>query len=171
MKKIKITIIAVAAVAMVFFGAHDVLARGGGGGHMGGGGGGGWHGGGGGGGEHGGGGGGHGQGGHRHNNNNNYYYGGGGWGYGFDDEAVVNVDLDTDSRPSTVVVEQPTTEVVQQPVPTADAPVGAQVTMLPSGAEGRIIGGAQFYISGNTWYKPYFGASGVYYEVVSPPNT
>jgi hypothetical protein len=82
---------------------------------------------------------------------------------------VVNVDLDTEPQPSTVIVEQPAAAESQQPAPDVAA-IGAQVAALPPGAEGRIIGGAQFYVSGNTWYKPYFGASGVYYEVVSPPN-
>ena len=169
MKQIKLIMIVIAATSLILLGFNNVYARGGGG-HGGGGGrgGGGWSGG------HGGEGG-HGQYNHdhpdHHYNNNNYYYGyGGGWGYGVDDDAIIGLDVDTtETQPSTVIVEQSPADTVQQSAPVA-APIGAQVTMLPPESQGRIVNGTQFYKSGDTWYKPYFGASDVYYEVVSPPG-
>jgi hypothetical protein len=72
------------------------------------------------------------------------------------------------SQPSTVIVEQPSTTVIQQPVPAAPA-YGTLVTILPPGSESRNVNGIMAYQCGSTWYRPYFGANGVYYEVVSPP--
>lgn len=187
MKILKITSILLVAVIMAFYGAHDVMARGGGGhaggGHMGGGG---WHGGG----EHHGGDhgdrGDHGQ--HRHDNNNNSHnttnnvnvqgYGDGGWyGYGAADGALAGLAVGTAlgavaasaNEPSTIVVEQPsTTTIVQQAAPVF--PVGTQVTALPGACQGQNVNGSLLYNCGGTWYKPYFGPSGVYYQVVPAPS-
>lgn len=74
------------------------------------------------------------------------------------------------SRPATVVVQQPA--VVVQPAPymvQGDMPLGTQIAALPVGARSMVVNGANFYQFGNTWYKPYFGSSGVYYEVVPAP--
>jgi len=62
------------------------------------------------------------------------------------------------SRPTTVVVPPPA-------APSPPAAVGTVVTTLPSGcvaADGR-------YQCGSVWYQPYFGGSGVYYQVIPPP--
>ena len=40
---------------------------------------------------------------------------------------------------------------------------------LPSGAAPDTIGGTTYYVSSGTWFKPYFGANGVYYRVVPAP--
>lgn len=66
---------------------------------------------------------------------------------------------------------QPTTVVVQQPtyVTQGNVPLGTQVAALPPGARSMAVNGVTFYQSGPTWYKPYFGSSGVYYEVVPAP--
>ena len=32
-----------------------------------------------------------------------------------------------------------------------------------------VVNGVHYYQSGPTWYKPYYGSSGVYYEVVPAP--
>ena len=45
----------------------------------------------------------------------------------------------------------------------------ALAVALPPGARGMTVNGAQYYQSGPNWYKPYFGSSGVYYEVVPTP--
>jgi len=71
------------------------------------------------------------------------------------------------SQPSTVVVEQPTT-VVQQVVPAA-LPVGAQVTTLPGVCSAVNVNNVMAYQCGTSWYRPFFGANGVYYQVVPPP--
>jgi len=74
------------------------------------------------------------------------------------------------SRPATVVVQQPT-YVAPQPVYVAQGyvPIGTQFAVLPSGAQSMIVNGVNYYQRGPTWYKPYFGSSGVYYEVVPAP--
>ena len=130
--------------------------------------------------------------------NNNVYGAVGyddGWGYGASDDAMGGLSSDTyiddSTESSTVVIQQPTasandamagldsgqaidnsakasTVVIQQPAAPI-VPIGAQVTMLPPGSQGRSVSGAQLYQCGSVWYKPYFGASGVYYEVVPQP--
>ncbi len=110
------------------------------------------------------------------NNNNNYYVNGGGWdggwGYGAADDALAGVAMGTmigaaTAQPSTVIVEQPTT-VVQQVVPGAP-PVGTQVTTLPGVCTAQNVSGTMAYQCGAVWYRPFFGANGVYYQVVPPP--
>jgi hypothetical protein len=59
--------------------------------------------------------------------------------------------------PTTVVVTPP-------PPPPAPTAVGSVITTLPSGC--APTGGR--YQCGSTWYQPYFGANGVYYQVVAP---
>jgi hypothetical protein len=71
------------------------------------------------------------------------------------------------AQPSTIVVEQPTT-VVQQGVPGV-LPVGTQVTALPGVCTAENVNGIMAYQCGAAWYRPFFGANGVYYQVVSPP--
>ena len=181
MKYIKLMAIVLIVAMIMLPGFESAFARGGGGGgHGGGGHGGGGHGGGGhgGGGWHGGGRGGHGHGhGGWNGYNGNVYVGGGyddGWGWGAADDAVagmaVGAAIDDADQPSTVIVEQPPVVVVQQPTGSISS-IGAQVTMLPPGSQGRSVGGTQLYQCGDAWYKPYFGANGVYYEVVPPPST
>ena len=72
--------------------------------------------------------------------------------------------------PTTVVVAQPA-YVAPQPVYVAqgNVPIGTQYAALPSGAQSMVVNGVNYYQSGPTWYKPYFGSSGVYYEVVPAP--
>jgi len=74
------------------------------------------------------------------------------------------------SRPATVVVQQPAV-VVQPPayVVQGGMPLGTQLAALPGGARSMVVNGVNYYQAGSTWYKPYFGSSGVYYEVVPAP--
>jgi hypothetical protein len=105
----------------------------------------------------------------------NVYGGGGwdgGWGWGAADDALAGMAVGAAigaaaSQPSTVIVEQPTT-VIQQPAPASPA-YGSVVTTLPSGCVSQNVKGIMAYQCGPTWYRPFFGSSGVYYEVVSPP--
>ncbi|MDM0011667.1 hypothetical protein QTH87_04355 [Variovorax sp. J22P168] len=75
------------------------------------------------------------------------------------------------SRPATVVVQQPA--VIVQPPPAyvvqGSMPIGTQIAALPGGARSMVVNGVNYYQAGPTWYKPYFGSSGVYYEVVPAP--
>ena len=73
-------------------------------------------------------------------------------------------------RPPTVVVQQPAV-VVQPPAYVAPGgmPLGTQLAALPGGARSMVVNGVNYYQAGPTWYKPYFGSSGVYYEVVPAP--
>lgn len=75
------------------------------------------------------------------------------------------------NRPATVVVQQPAVVVAPPPVyvPQASLPLGTQVAALPGGARSMVVNGVHLYQVGPTWYKPYFGSSGVYYEVVPAP--
>ena len=55
----------------------------------------------------------------------------------------------------------------------ASAPVayamGVNYAGLPPGASPANVAGVTYYISGNTWFKPMYGANGVYYRVVPTP--
>jgi hypothetical protein len=72
---------------------------------------------------------------------------------------------------TTVVVAQPAAVVVSQPayVVAGNVPLGSQVAALPSGTQSMVVNGVTYYQYGPTWYKPYFGSSGVYYQVVQAP--
>ena len=47
--------------------------------------------------------------------------------------------------------------------------VGANYAALPAGAMTINKGGTTYYLSGNTWFQPAYGANGVYYRVVTTP--
>lgn len=49
------------------------------------------------------------------------------------------------------------------------AAVGSIYYSLPPGAQSANINGTQYYVLGSTYYRPYFGNNGVYYEVVANP--
>lgn len=75
------------------------------------------------------------------------------------------------ARPTTVVVQPAPTVYVQQPSYYVDGsvPIGSQFAVLPPGATSMVVNGVNYYQSGPNWYKPYFGSSGVYYQVVLAP--
>ena len=120
----------------------------------------------------------------RHNNNNNNNNnsgnnvnvygnnGGWGWGWGAADGAIaglaVGAAIGEADQPSTIIVEQPPATAVQQSAPGSTA-YGTQVTVLPPGSVSRNVNGTMAYECGSVWYRPYFGSSGVYYEIVPPP--
>ena len=98
-----------------------------------------------------------------------------GWWYGGADDALAGMAVGTmvgaaaannnNSGSTTVVVENPPQTQYQQQVQ-----VGNQSAMLPSGSQARSVNGAVYYQNGDTWYRPYFGTNGVYYEVVPAPG-
>ena len=49
------------------------------------------------------------------------------------------------------------------------APVGSIYYSLPYGSQSATINGVQYYVLGATYYRPYFGNNGVYYQVVANP--
>ena len=101
------------------------------------------------------------------------YHGGGCYGCGAAGLAIgamAGAAIVNASRPSTVYVQQPAV-VVQQPatVVSGNYPIGTQFATLPAGARSMVVNGGNYYQDGSVWYKPYFGSSGVYYEVVPAP--
>ncbi len=48
-------------------------------------------------------------------------------------------------------------------------PLGADFSTLPAGATYVDRGGVTYYQAGNAWFRPSFGANGVYYSVVAAP--
>lgn len=84
---------------------------------------------------------------------------------------AVGATIATAARPATVVVQQPAAIVVQQPayVVHPSLPIGTQMANVPGGARDMVVNGTHYYQAGPNWYKPYFGSSGVYYEVVPAP--
>ena len=47
--------------------------------------------------------------------------------------------------------------------------MGMSYAALPAGAISIPKSGTSYYLSGNTWFKPAFGANGVFYTVVPTP--
>jgi hypothetical protein len=47
--------------------------------------------------------------------------------------------------------------------------MGASYAALPAGAMAVNKNGQTYYLSGNTWFQPAFGANGVHYTVVAAP--
>ncbi|RZL88100.1 MAG: hypothetical protein EOP82_24110 [Variovorax sp.] len=84
---------------------------------------------------------------------------------------AVGAAIATTARPATVIVQQPAAIVVPRPayVVQPALPMGTQVAHMPDGAREMVVNGTRYYQAGPTWYKPYFGSSGVYYEVVPTP--
>lgn len=51
----------------------------------------------------------------------------------------------------------------------APAAVGVNYANLPSGSVAVQKGGGTYYLNGNTWFQPEYGANGVYFRVVPAP--
>jgi hypothetical protein len=49
------------------------------------------------------------------------------------------------------------------------APIGSEYYSLPPGVQAANINGVQYYVLGTTYYRPFFGSNGVYYQVVANP--
>jgi hypothetical protein len=47
--------------------------------------------------------------------------------------------------------------------------MGAIYAVLPAGCISPSVHGATYYLCGNTWFQPAYGANGVYYRVVPAP--
>jgi hypothetical protein len=96
-----------------------------------------------------------------------YYHGGGCYGCGAAVGAVAGLAVGA----AIASAAQPATVVVQQPAYYSPGylSVGSQVASLPPGSNSMVVNGGQYYQSGPTWYRPYYGSSGVYYEVVPAP--
>ena len=43
------------------------------------------------------------------------------------------------------------------------------VPVVPAGSVTTVVQGQTYYLSGNTWFAPSYGANGVYYRVVPVP--
>ena len=48
--------------------------------------------------------------------------------------------------------------------------MGEIVAAVPPGCASPTVGGTAYYLCGNTWFQPSFGANGVYYRVVPTPT-
>jgi hypothetical protein len=47
--------------------------------------------------------------------------------------------------------------------------LGENYAAVPAGSISINKNGATYYLNGNTWFQPAYGANGVYYRVVSAP--
>jgi hypothetical protein len=47
--------------------------------------------------------------------------------------------------------------------------MGARYPKLPAGCIEPKVQGVAYYLCGNTWFQPTYGANGVYYKVVAAP--
>lgn len=47
--------------------------------------------------------------------------------------------------------------------------MGANYAVLPSGCMQNYVQGGTYYLCGNTWFQPAYGANGVFYRVVPTP--
>lgn len=117
-----------------------------------------------------------------------YYHSGGGYyhsscygcgGAAFAVGAMAGLALASAAAPPRVIVQQPATVYIQQPAPlyetppaypmVGNLPLGSQVAVPPPGAALSVVNGDTYYRAGPTWFKPYYGSSGVYYQVVLAP--
>jgi len=48
--------------------------------------------------------------------------------------------------------------------------MGGIYPTLPPGCMSPSVHGSTYYLCGNTWFQPSFGANGVYYRVVPTPS-
>jgi hypothetical protein len=55
------------------------------------------------------------------------------------------------------------------PVASSNFAMGAIYAVLPAGCIRPGAGGGTYYLCGNTWFQPSYGANGVYYRVVPTP--
>ena len=55
------------------------------------------------------------------------------------------------------------------PPPPTHFVMGTNYATLPAGCVMPKVGNATYYLCGNTWFKPLYGANGVYYRVVPTP--
>jgi hypothetical protein len=55
------------------------------------------------------------------------------------------------------------------PAAPASFAMGANYATLPAGCIMPTVAGGTYYLCGNTWFKPMYGANGVYYRVVPTP--
>ncbi len=46
--------------------------------------------------------------------------------------------------------------------------IGANLATLPPNCYYRLLNGGTYYVCGNTWLNPQYGANGLYYQVVPP---
>jgi hypothetical protein len=47
--------------------------------------------------------------------------------------------------------------------------MGVNYAALPAGSMSINKNGQTYYLNGNTWFQPAYGANGIYYQVVSAP--
>ena len=47
--------------------------------------------------------------------------------------------------------------------------MGVSYAALPAGSMAVTKNGTTYYLNGNTWFQPLYGANGVHYQVVSAP--
>ena len=47
--------------------------------------------------------------------------------------------------------------------------MGVNYATLPAGSMTINKNGATYYLNGNTWFQPAYGANGIYYKVVAAP--
>jgi len=73
------------------------------------------------------------------------------------------------NTPTYVVAPQPVVYGAPPVYVAPGAPIGSIYYSLPAGAQSANINGVQYYVLGGTYYRPYFGNNGVYYEVVTNP--
>ena len=59
--------------------------------------------------------------------------------------------------------------VVAGSVATTAYVIGTNYAVLPSGCASPNVGGTTYFLCGNTWFQPSYGANGVYYRVVRTP--
>ena len=76
---------------------------------------------------------------------------------------AVGAAIASSAPPPAVYVQQPTY------VAQGNLPIGTQVATVPVGSNSMVVNGTNYYQYGATWYRPFFGSSGVYYQVVPAP--
>lgn len=64
------------------------------------------------------------------------------------------------------------TQTAAAPPPTSinsPLPMGTRLSNLPAGCTNAVVKSVEYYVCGPNWFKPVFGGSGVFYQVVPAP--
>src|SRR5262245_42516351 len=60
-------------------------------------------------------------------------------------------------------------DVVLLPTSSTTYVMGVNYAAIPGGCATPTVSGQSYYLCGNTWFQPFYGANGVYYKVVPTP--
>ena len=83
--------------------------------------------------------------------------------------APIQPQLITRGSPQAVPLHRQPLQQFRRHLPEGNFAMGAIYATLPAGCITPNVQGKTYYLCGNTWFKPQYGANGVFYKVVPTP--